>query len=210
MPEGGVRSEALAFWRGDFGDSYTARNAVTPERIAQSTRLWSAIMGQRLWDRTPQAILEVGANVGANLHALRTMYPRARLMAVEPNDAARNELIAGGIVHDADVWPHLVDVWSKADLVFTCGVLIHIPPDQLLEFCQQIYRRADRWIACVEYFSAEPEEKVYRGHAGKLWKRDFGSFWLDNFPGLHPLGCGFAWKRETGLDNLTWWLFEKR
>jgi hypothetical protein len=93
-----------------------------------------------------------------------------------------------------------------ADLVFTSGVLIHIPPDELLAACQGIYDAAERYIVCIEYFSADPEEKPYRGR--KLWKRDFGSFWLDNFD-LIPLACGFAWNRTTGLDNLTWFAFKK-
>ena len=37
-----------------------------------------------------------------------------------------------------------------------------------------------------------------------------GGFWLDHLPGLRVIAYGFSWKRLTGLDNLTWWLFEKR
>ena len=44
----------------------------------------------------------------------------------------------------------------------------------------------------------------------RLFKRDFGGLWLDTCPDLRVVAYGFAWKRLTGLDNLTWWLFEKR
>lgn len=50
----------------------------------------------------------------------------------------------------------------------------------------------------------------YRGHDDRLFKRDFGGYWLDHFSDLWTVAYGFAWKRITGLDNLTWWLFEKR
>jgi hypothetical protein len=32
---------------------------------------------------------------------------------------------------------------------------------------------------------------------------------MDACPDLHPIGALFAWKRTTGLDNLTFWIFEK-
>ena len=95
------------------------------------------------------------------------------------------------------------------DLVFTSGVLIHIHPDNLLSSCSEIHRVTRRYIVCIEYFSDKPEEIHYRGHDELLFKRDFGSFWLDNFPDLETRDYGFAWKRVTGLDNPTWWVFEK-
>ena len=42
-----------------------------------------------------------------------------------------------------------------------------------------------------------------------MFKRDFGGFFLEHFPDWRVLDYGFAWKQLTGLDNLTWWLFEK-
>jgi pseudaminic acid biosynthesis-associated methylase len=161
----------------------------------------------------PQSILEVGANLGVNLRALRTVTS-ARLHAVEPNDKARNILLRDQVVAAADLKSSVasaIDLPDRAvDLTFTSGVLIHIHPDQLLESLTEIHRCSARWIACIEYFSDKPEMIPYRGHDDRLFKRDFGSYWLDNFTDLRPVACGFAWKRLTGLDNLTWWLFEKR
>ena len=48
-----------------------------------------------------------------------------------------------------------------------------------------------------------------RRRTGLLFKRDFGALWMDRFHGLRIVDYGFFWKRATGLDNLTWWLFEK-
>ncbi|MBX9633924.1 MAG: hypothetical protein K2X44_02990, partial [Magnetospirillum sp.] len=99
---------------------------------------------------------------------------------------------------------------GAVELAFSSGVLIHIHPDDLLQSCREIHRVSSRYVVCVEYFSDKPEEINYRGHTGVLFKRDFGSFWMDNFPDLQLLDYGFAWKRITGLDNLTWWIFEKK
>ena len=50
---------------------------------------------------------------------------------------------------------------------------------------------------------------MYRGEEGLLFKRDFGAFWLENFPDLKPVSFGFSWKPLSGLDNMNWWVFEK-
>ena len=99
---------------------------------------------------------------------------------------------------------------GAVDMAFTSGVLIHIHPDQLPASIEEIHRVARRYIVCIEYFSDKPEMIPYRGHDDRLFKRDFGGLYLDRFPDLQLLDYGFAWKRVTGLDNLTWWLFEKR
>lgn len=186
----------VVWWQGSHGDEYTERNmgVDVPARI----ELWGEILSHI----NPRSVLEIGAGSGNNLIALKALSHR-NLFGVEPNSSARDALkLCGFYVYDGTA----ANPDCCADLVFTSGVLIHIPPDELLAACQGIYDAAERYIVCIEYFSADPEEKSYRGR--KLWKRDFGSFWLDNFD-LKPLGCGFAWKRMTGLDNLTWWAFKK-
>ena len=197
----------VAWWQGSHGNQYTERNATAD--IEARIELWGEIT-DHLPD-WPRSILEVGAGSGNNLVALRKIqqnivawdYYRCDFTGAEPNEKARAKLEEAGF--EARDGTAAVP-GRKADLVFTSGVLIHIPPDELLAACQGIYDAAEQYIVCIEYFSADPEEKEYRGR--KLWKRDFGSFWLDNFD-LTPLGCGFAWKRMTGLDNLTYWIFEK-
>jgi hypothetical protein len=87
--------------------------------------------------------------------------------------------------------------------------LIHVPPDKILASMKEIHRCSKRWIVCAEYFAPEERELPYRGQRNALWLRDYGSLWLDNFPDLTCIATFFAWKRMTGLDNLTFWLFEK-
>lgn len=200
------------FWCGEFGDRYTDRNNLQPQLLRSRTLMWSRILAHTL-TAPPHTVLEVGANIGTNLRALRAITG-ARLMAVEPNDKAREILVEDGVVAPADLRAGIASAIDfadgAADLAFTSGVLIHIHPDDLPGSLAEIHRVASRYICCIEYFSDTPAEILYRGHANTLFKRDFGGEWLDRFPDLVPVAYGFEWKRVTGLDNLTWWLFEKR
>ncbi len=201
----------IDLWRGDFGDVYTGRNRDSAEILCARVALWAEIMSHTKIAR-PASILEVGANIGVNLRALRTLST-ARFYALEPNDKARDVLVQSKVVAAEDVragTAAAIDFPAgTADLVFTSGVLIHIHPDQLKVSMTEIHRCSARWIVSIEYFSDKPEMIPYRGYDDVLFKRDFGGLWLDTFPDLRPAACGFAWKRMTGLDNLTWWLFEK-
>lgn len=199
------------FWRGTFGDEYTGRHPATDQELRARVALWAKILSH-IAPEKPRTILEVGANIGNNLRALRSLSG-ARFMAVEPNDHARKKLDADEVVNAGDIRAGTaasIDFPDDiAEMTFSSGVLIHIPPADLLASCREIYRCSSRWIVAIEYFSAEPREVSYRGHAGKLFTRDFGGFYLDHFHDLKPIACGFVWKRLTGMDNLTYWVFSK-
>lgn len=202
----------VTFWRGAFGDAYRERNAPSEAAVQAKIAVWSRVL-RALCGAPPDSILEIGANTGINLRALRQVTS-ATLSALEPNAEARKQLLRDGVIAPDNVYDGFASAIplpdAAADLVFTSGVLIHIAPDDLPQACREIHRVARRYIGCIEYFSAVPEEKSYRGHAGVLFKRDFGSYWLEQFPQLRVLDYGFFWKPVTGQDNMTWWLFEKR
>ena len=91
----------LDFWRGDFGNAYIDRNDASPEQMRARVALWSEILSHTMV-APPTSILEVGANLGINLRALRVLTG-ARLHALEPNDKARGILVGDGIVAQDDV-----------------------------------------------------------------------------------------------------------
>ena len=186
-------------WRGPFGDAYTARNHEQSGRGQMFTEIF------KVFTEKPGSILEVGANRGLNLVALASLLPGAHLIGLEPNDAARSQIHCESVDGTAQAIP-LPD--NSVDLVFTCGVLIHVPPDELTKACAEIYRVARKYIICIEYFSDKLEAIHYRGRNDMLWKQDFGKLYLDKFD-LSVLGYGFFWKPVTGLDNTTWWAFAK-
>ena len=198
-------------WRGEFGDAYTERNVASPAMLEARKHMWTRFLAPLSGD-PPQTILEIGANIGLNLRALKDLTD-AHLIAVEPNASARARLIADGVVPESELYDALgTEVPlpdGVADLVFTSGVLNHVPPDALAETCAEIHRLALKYIICCEYFADQPQEIPYRGLAGMLFKRDFGDFWMEKYPKLEVVDYGFFWRRVTGLDNLTWWLFRK-
>ncbi len=206
---GATPQEAL--WRGDFGDAYVQRNGVSDQKLALLSAHWAKVF-DRLAGDPPRSILEIGANIGLNLHALRRITT-AELFAVEPNQTARETLAGSGVLPPNNVYDSVASKIPLADgavdLAFTCTVLIHVHPDNLLDACREIHRVSRRYIACVEYFSDVPQTVPYRGETDALFKRDFGSFYLDNFPDLRVVDYGFSWKRLTSVDNCNWWVFEK-
>lgn len=202
----------LRLWRGDFGNAYIERNSDAPEELQRRTRLFAAML-RCLAGSPPRSILEVGANIGANLKALRALID-AELFAVEPNAKARERMVKGKVLAKANVLDGIAsDIGlddGAVELAFTSGVLIHIHPDDLLASCREIHRVASRYIACAEYYSPRAEEVLYRGNKAAMFRRDFGGFWLDSFPDLRLVDYGFTWYRAGGPDDMNWWVFEKR
>ena len=204
-------AKQLEAWTGEFGNDYIDRNEATEERIAGKTRAWARML-RPLAGSMPLSILEVGANIGLNLRALRRVVV-GDLFALEPNEKARKRLVTDGVVGTNRVLAGGAEAIplgdAAVDMVFTSTVLIHVGPDNLLSACREIHRVADRYILCNEYFSVHPETIEYRERTDLLFKRDFGSFWLDNFPDLQLIDYGFFWRRADAMDNTTWWLFAK-
>jgi pseudaminic acid biosynthesis-associated methylase len=198
-------------WRSDFGDAYVDRNVASDAHLANLTKAWSRILAA-MDGRPPTSIFEGGANIGLNLRALRRLTD-ARFLALEPNAKARRRLVDEGVVAAPDALDGLltkIDLPDgAAELSFTSGVLIHVPPKDLLASCSELVRVSSRYLVCIEYFAAKPEEIPYRGQTEALFKRDFGGFYLEHFPKLRVIDCGFLWKPLSGLDNLTWQVFEK-
>src|SRR5690242_14538943 len=90
-----------ALWRSNFGDAYIGRNPTSPQNVHAAALLWAQIFG-RLHGNRPRSILEVGANVGINLHALRSLTD-AELYAVEPNATARAQLAEQGVLPSKNI-----------------------------------------------------------------------------------------------------------
>jgi pseudaminic acid biosynthesis-associated methylase len=211
MSNDSKNTHQLNNWRGEFGDEYTIRNSADDKTMFARTKMWSRILDSIIGD-LPETIVEVGSNLGLNLRAL-TQLTDARLIAIEPNKSALGKLVADGIIDKDDAHSAIAaDIPLDdgiADLSFTSGVLIHISPDQLDESMAEIYRVSSKYVVCCEYFADKPEQIQYRGNDDLLFKRDFGDYWMESYPDLQLIDYGFLWKRMTGLDNITWWVFKK-
>ena len=201
-------TEQERFWAGGFGDDYVARNR-SEALVAAKTFLWANVLRHA---RAPVSAVELGANIGLNLIALRRLFPAMALSGVEINAEAHAELATLPGVNA--VHGSLLDWQADAprDLSFTAGVLIHLDPTVLPRAYDALHAASRRYIAVVEYYNPTPVDIPYRGHTGKLFKPDFAGELLDRHRDLAVVDYGFCWRRDPNwsLDDLTWFLLEKR
>lgn len=199
-----IATEQEQFWAGAFGDDYTDRNAILPE---QRCPFFRKVLN--LTDGV-QSICELGANRGHNLLALQAINPDLRLTGVELNAKAFGALACHAGIEAVQSSIQNFDPDSRFDCVMVCGVLIHLNPEDLPTVYRKMASLANRYVLINEYYNPTPVELRYRGHAGKLFKRDFGGEFMDaNADRVRLVDYGFLWQRvEPAWNNTTWWLFE--
>lgn len=204
-------NEREKFWAGEFGNEYNVRS---PGSIHANVMLFAKILARtgRL-----DSVIEFGAGVGSNLVAIAKLNPGINPCAVEINGNAAAYLaeigvtVVGRSMLEPLVPPPHEDFPGTFDLAFTKGVLIHIAPEDLDLAYQRLFRASRRWVLVAEYYNPKPVEVPYRGHAGRLWKRDFAGELLDRYPELRLVDYGFVYHRdEFPQDDLNWFLMEKR
>lgn len=194
------------FWSGKFGDEYIGRN--TLEMLPSRISMFSSILKST---RNVDSIVEFGANIGVNLHALHTLRPKAKIHALEINHAAVEELRKQDWIK-AKQGSILEDGFDEiADLSFSCTVLIHINPDELKKAYEQLYKASKRYVLVCEYYNPAPVKISYRGEEDRLFKRDFAGEMMDLYPDLQLIDYGFVYKRDPNFpsDDFTWFLMEK-
>jgi len=203
------QTEQESFWAGEFGTEYIGRNQ-SPAIVASNVSLFARALGRA---GAIGSCVEFGANVGMNLRALATLFPGMKQQAVEINPAAAESLAR--LIGERNVFRGSIldyEASETADLAFTKGVLIHIHPDMLPSVYEKLHRASRRWILVCEYYNPVPVAIPYRGHAERLYKRDFAGEMLDAYPDLALADYGFAYRRDPAFpqDDLTWFLLEKR
>jgi len=182
------------------GDDYLTRN-----RIAWGTRtpFWARILPRF----QPVDILEVGCNLGANLLAIRSLkeYPFGRLCGADINDKAIREAWKASLTVDKCAAIDLLDHYGpkQFDLVFTSGVLIHVPPKEILRVMSQIKQVSRRYVLAIEYADKLEVEVTYRGEKELLWRRPYGA--LYDAMNLNLVEEGEA----EGFDRCHYWLCER-
>lgn len=201
------KTDQEQFWAGSFGDEYTARNQ-GDVWIARNLAFFSKVFTHVAH---VDSLIEYGANLGLNLQAIRQLLPLAKLAAVEINEAAVVELDKLGYV---DVYhKSILEFFPQQEYDFTLvkGVLIHINPDLLPHVYELLYKSSRRYICIAEYYNPSPVEVPYRGHSGKLFKRDFAGELMERFSDLRLIDYGFVYHRDLRFpqDDITWFLLEK-
>jgi pseudaminic acid biosynthesis-associated methylase len=167
-------------WVGEYGEKWTRRNEMDVDEIdslyedrfdISRLELLNRFFGRL--DRDAR-ILEVGANIGTQLLCFRQL--------------GFDNLYGIDIQREAIEWAHqerpsldiieanLFNIPFKNDffdLVFTSGVLIHVPDSKLDQAMAEIVRCSSEYVYGSEYYAEERTEVIHRGHDGVLWKTDF-------------------------------------
>ncbi len=197
------------FWAGEFGNDYTERNTLN-QIVGPDTAMWADILSQ--CSAIPESAFEIGCNIGGNLWALKHLFPQIELSAVEINTIAAEQAAKNinATIHNCSI----MDFDSSGkhfDLVFSCGVLIHINPDLLTKIYNKLYSISKKYILLSEYYSPTPVTIPYRNHSDKLFKRDFAGEMLNMFPELRLVAYKFIYHRDPIFpkDDCTWFLLEK-
>ena len=180
-------NEQTNFWKGNFGNQYTERNAVDLDNLYEKnfglTR--TVLNNDMLTDvHTNASILEAGCNRGLQLELLRRQG-FTKLWGIDINAKAleharkekQNNIVEGSIL----------DIPFKDnyfDLVFTSGVLIHIHPSSIKPALSELYRTTKKYIWCFEYFADTYTEIPYREKTNKMWKADFLNIFMELYPDL--------------------------
>ncbi|MGL5148898.1 MAG: pseudaminic acid biosynthesis-associated methylase [Plesiomonas shigelloides] len=200
------QTEQEQFWAGEFGDNYIGRNE-SEALLYSKVAMWSQMLRSA---HSVRSVRELGCNIGLNLLALKRMQPSLALSGIEINPVAAEQarqldvaqITCGTILDEIQDEP--------VDLTFTAGVLIHINPDQLDDVYRNLVNNSRRYVLVAEYYNPAPTAIMYRGHADRLFKRDFAGDLIEKY-GMKLVDYGFVYKRDNWApqDDITWFLLEK-
>lgn len=198
------------FWAQTYADEYIKRNRNFDHELGAEG--WKSILDKA--SNNISTYLECGCNIGRNITQLGMAYPAFKPSIIEISEPAFQFVTSQHTFENAFNGAILDSKFENNafDLVFSMGVLIHINPDQLLEHMKKMYEYSSRYILMGEYFNRTPTSIEYRGEKDKLFKRDFGKLFIENFD-VKLVDFGFLWGHiydKAGFDDITWWLFEKQ
>jgi pseudaminic acid biosynthesis-associated methylase len=202
-------NEQQDFWSTKYADEYRRKNSAF--NLEKGIKGWAKML-DKASDIT--SILECGCNIGRNINLLNHLLPNAKKSVIEISAEAYQFVINQYNIDRSFNGPIVKAEFASEtfDLTFTSGVLIHIHPDDLLDNMKQLYQLSSRYILIGEYFNRTPIMIEYQGEQNKLFKRDFGKMFMQNFD-VRLVDYGFLWGElydEAGFDDFTWWLFEKK
>ncbi len=201
-------NEQQNFWAFEYANEYISKNSK-----------FNAEKGQDCWRKMLakaegiNSILECGCNIGRNIEFLNAILPESSKSIIEISKGAF-DYVTKKYKLNATYNGSIVDATFEVplfDLVFTSGVLIHVHPDDLLSNMSKIFSFSNKYILFAEYFNREPVMIEYQGKKNRLFKRDFGRLFIQNYP-VKLVDYGFHWgyiNDDAGFDDITWWLFEK-
>jgi spore coat polysaccharide biosynthesis protein SpsF len=202
------KTEQEEFWAGNFGTEYVQRNQGSQLLASNLSFFVKALRYANKLD----SCIEFGANIGMNLLALNTLYPKIDLYGIEINCSAVEKLKC--LIPEKNVYHESILNFTSSrqwDLVLIKGVLIHINPGELESIYEKLVSSCARYLLVAEYYNPTPISISYRGHADRLFKRDFAGEIMDSYPEMKLVDYGFSYKRDPDFpqDDITWFLLRR-
>ena len=171
-------NEQQNFWVNDYANDYVRKNSEFDRALG--IEAWQKMLVKAEGIET---VLECGCNIGRNIRFLNEVVPAATKSIIEISKPAFSFVTQHYELDQSFNGPILdANLERKFNLVFTMGVLIHIHPDELLANMNKIYNYSNKYILMGEYFNRTPQMIKYQGQNDKLFKRDFGKLFVENFP----------------------------
>jgi ubiquinone/menaquinone biosynthesis C-methylase UbiE len=169
-------------WLTEFGREYTERNTYAPAEIDEEYVKKYGITRTELnrltlldYVKLDESVLEVGANNGGQIKLLNEHNGFCgSLRGIDCNRRATEESEYPIDVGEAEELPYDN---GEFDLVYTSGLLIHIPEAALDRVLDEIIRVSKRWVWGFEYYSDRRREIPYRGYRNVLWTDDYARYY---------------------------------
>ena len=183
-------------WSAQVGQDYTDRNTLDASELDD---LYTDCFGITRWELNEQflngipktaKILEVGCNIGMQLRHLQ-LQGYTNLHGIELQQYAIDRLCVENVTVRQGSAYALPYEDGEFDLVFTSGVLIHLPAHMLPNAIREIVRVSKRTIWGFEYYAAKREKIADRHWENMLWADDFPAY--------------FLWRNNVGLRLVRRW-----
>lgn len=177
-------------WAAEIGQEYTDRNTLTAEKLdalyLECFGVTRQALNMRFLGDLPRdiSILEVGCNIGMQLRHLQ-MMGFTNLHGIELQQYAIDRLCVQDVEVRQGSAYELPYADGEFDLVYTSGVLIHLPPASWNPHAalQEIVRVSRKWVWGFEYFAFPRQEIKDRNWQNMLWADDYPAhflWWTDN------------------------------
>jgi SAM-dependent methyltransferase len=153
-----------------------------------------------IYAKNPKRVLEIGTFGGYNLRLLHEIDPEIELFGFDINKGALQyakekcpaiQTIEGSIYELEKYFDE-----NQFDVVFTSGVLIHIPCKEALSVVPEIIRISNGAIVHLEEHREQPGKGGLRFHRMR-WVHNFNSLYAG-----HDVELYEAWNPGNGAENL--------
>lgn len=179
-----VREFSEAIWRSGVAAAWARRNSKTVEELDRRYMVDYGITRTALDEHFLQdvprdaKICEVGCSQGLQSLVLAQLGFRSFWGADVAKDVLSNS-------HNVAATLYKLPFQSGAfDLVFTSGVLIHVPPDSRADAMAELLRITRRWVWAFEMFGPVTLAEWPVTCAGPTWAGHFAQGFLDHEPTL--------------------------